>query len=156
MSYKCDLQSFQRVTRLCDFIDCWPVQGEAPETDLREFVAKMKHDWNNCTLEDLDKLKGAITCKIFIRKFALWLRDIKKGCITVTWLIPPPFVKGLQEALESTSNEFFVEHKIESITNDGAVCYPSFVKKLVHCQQDQSTSQSMVESEEPCISGYSS
>ena len=43
-SYKYDLQSFRRVTRLCDFIECWPVQGEAPETDLREFVAKMKHD----------------------------------------------------------------------------------------------------------------
>ena len=60
-------------------------------------------------------------------------------------------MKGLQEALESTSNEFFVEHKIESITIDGAVCYPSFVKKLVHYQQDQSTSQSMVESEEPSV-----
>ena len=29
-SYKCDLQSFRKATRLCDFIDCWPVQNETP------------------------------------------------------------------------------------------------------------------------------
>ena len=150
-SYKCDLHLFQRVTRVCDFIDCWPVQGEAPETDLREFVAKMKHDWNNCTLEDLDKIKGVITCKFFMPKFALWLRDIKEGCITITWLTPAPFVKALQEAIESTSCEFFMEQKIETITIDGQECYPSCVRKLADYPQDQSTSQSIVESENPLV-----
>ena len=29
-SYKCDLQSSRKATRLCDFIDCWPVQNETP------------------------------------------------------------------------------------------------------------------------------
>ena len=65
-SYECDLESFRRATRLCDFIDCWPVKGQTPpETELREFVAKMKHDWDNCTLEDLESLKGVITRKFF-------------------------------------------------------------------------------------------
>ena len=36
-SYELDLQSFRKATRLCDFIYCWPVQGETPpETELRE------------------------------------------------------------------------------------------------------------------------
>ena len=40
--YEHDLQSFRKATRLCDFIDCWPVQGETPpDAELREFVAKM-------------------------------------------------------------------------------------------------------------------
>ena len=153
-SYECDLHSFRRVTRVCDFIDCWPVQGEAPETDLREFVAKMKHDWDNCTLEDLDKIKGVITCKFFIPKFALWLRDIKEGCIAVTWLIPVPFVKALQEAIETTSCEFFMKQKIEYIIIDGQECYPSSVRKLVDCPQEQYTSQSMVESEKPLVGTF--
>ena len=75
--YKCDLQSFRRITRVCHFIDCWPVQGEAPETDLQEFVAKMKQDWGTCALEDLDEIKGVITSKFFIPKFALWLQTLK-------------------------------------------------------------------------------
>ena len=140
-SYKCDLQWFQRVTRVCDFIDCWPVQGEAPEADLREFVAKMKHDWNNCTLEDLDKIKGVITCKFFIPKFALWLRNIKEGCITITWLIPASFVKELQEAIESTSSEFFMEEKIETITVDGQECYPTPTRNPVAYSAKQLTSK---------------
>ena len=79
-SYKCDLQSFRKATRLCDFIDCWPVQGQTPpETELQEFVAKMKHDWDDCTLEDLEKLKGVITRKFFLPEFALLLNQIKDG-----------------------------------------------------------------------------
>ena len=153
-SYKCDLQSFRRATRVCDFIDCWPVQGEAPEADLREFVAKMKQDWNNCTLEDLDKIKGVITCKFFIPKFALWLRNIKEGCITITWLIPVSYVKALQEAIESTSSEFFTEQKIETITVDGRECYPTPTRNPVEYSQKQLTSKLEPEiqlSEDPSV-----
>ena len=30
-SYKHDLQSFRKATRLCDFVNCWPVLGETPQ-----------------------------------------------------------------------------------------------------------------------------
>ena len=125
-SYEHDLQSFRKATRLCDFIDCWPVQGEAPpEAELREFVAKMGHRWDNCTLEDLESLKGVITRKFFLPEFALLLKQIKGGCVVITWLIPAPFVKPLQEAIKTTSNEFFMEQMIEAVTIDGQNCYPS-------------------------------
>ena len=49
-SYKHNLQSFRRSTRLCDFIDCWPVRGQSPpKTELREFVTKVGRQWENCT-----------------------------------------------------------------------------------------------------------
>ena len=135
-SYKHDLQSFRKATRLRDFIDCWPVQGETPpEAELREFVAKMKHDWDNCTLEDLDKLKGVITRKFFLPEFALLLKQIKEGCVVITWLIPTSFVKALQEA---TNSEFFMEHKIEAITIDGQDCYHSPETKHSGYQQKPS------------------
>ena len=125
-SYESDLQSFRKATRLCDFIACWPVRGQTPpESELREFVAKVDYSWDHCTLEDLDMLEGVITRKFFLPKFVLRLREIKPGSITITWLIPAPFVKGLQEAIETTSNEFFMEQKIETITIDGHECYPS-------------------------------
>ena len=119
-SYKHDLQSFRKATRLCDFMKCWPVLGETPpETELREFVAKMKRDWDNCTLEDLEKLKGAITRKFFLPEFALLLKQIKEGCVVITWFLPEPFLKALQETIQSTSSEFFIKHKIETIFIDG-------------------------------------
>ena len=71
-----------------DFIGCWPVQGQTPpEADLKEFVAKMKHEWDNCTLEDLESLKGVITRKFFLPEFALLLKQIKEGCVELTWLV---------------------------------------------------------------------
>ena len=125
-SYKRDLQSFRKSTRLCDFISCWPVRGQTPpETELREFVAKVGHHWDNCTLEDLEKLKGVITHKFFLPEFVLRLRELKEGCITIIWLIPVPFVKVLQEAIESTNSEFFLEQNIETITIDGQECHSS-------------------------------
>ena len=91
-----------------------------PETELREFVAKMKRDWDNCTLEDLDKLNGAITRKFFLPEFALLLK-IKKGCVEVICLLPELFLKALQETITSSkkSSDFFKEHKIETIFIDG-------------------------------------
>ena len=125
-SYKHDLQAFRKATRICDFIDCWPERVEPPpEHELREFVAKVGYEWVNCTLEDLDMLEGVITRRFFLPRFVLQLREIKPGSITVTWLIPVLFVMGLQETIESTNIEFFMEHNIESITIAGQHCYPS-------------------------------
>ena len=82
------------------------MQGETPpETELREFVVKMKHDWDNCTLENLETLKGVITHKFFLPEFAFKLRQITEGCVSITWLIPVPFVESLPEAIGSTSSE---------------------------------------------------
>ena len=146
-SYKHDLQSFRKATRLCDFISCWPVRGQTPpKKELRKFVAKMKHDWDNCTLEDLETLRGVITRKFFIPGFAFWLRKIKKGCIAITWLVPAPLVKTLQETIKTTSSDFFLEHKIETITIDRNVCYPSS-RKHVDLTKEQFTSQSTGEAQ---------
>ena len=125
-SYVRDLQSFRKATRLCDFIDCWPVLGETPpKSDLRKFVVKMKHDWDRCTLEDLETLKGVITHKFFLPDFALRLKKIETGSIIITWFLPAPFVKTLQEAMGNTASDFFIEHKIETVTIDGQDCYPT-------------------------------
>ena len=125
-SYVCDLQKFRSATRLCDFVDCWPVVGETPPTsDLRTFVVKMKLNWERCTLEDLETFKGVITHKLFLPDFMLRLEKIEEGSITVTWLLPAPYVKLSLMAIQSTSIEFFMEQKIETISIDGHECYPS-------------------------------
>ena len=147
-SYKVDLQSFRKATRLCVFISCWPVKGEpslGTQEDLREFVGKMKHDWNSCTLEDFEELKGVITHKFFLPEFALQLKEMKEGCITITWLIPVSFVKCLQEGIQCTNSELFVEQRIVTITIDGKDCYPYPTKKCVECPKEQYTPQSTVQ-----------
>ena len=123
-SYTCDLQKFRSATRLSDFVDCWPVKGETPP-DLRTFVVKMNLNWERCTLEDLETFKGGITHQLFLPDFMLRLEKIEEGSITVTWLLPAPYVKLSLMAIQSTSIEFFMEQKIETISIDGHECYPS-------------------------------
>ena len=158
-SYESDLQSFRKSTRLRDFIDCWPVRGQTPPVkELREFVAKVEYRWDNCTLEDLDMLEGVITRKFFLPKFALQVKEIKEGCIVITWLIPAPFIEALQEAIETTSSEFFVEHRIQTITIFGKKCYPSPIGKTVDNPKEQSTSHSSLQpqkSDKPPVSTIS-
>ena len=147
-SYKYDLQSFRKATRICDFIDCWPERVEPPpEHELRQFVAKVGYHWENCTLEDLDMIEGVITRRFFLPGFVLQLREVKPGSITVSWLIPGSFVRGLQEAIECTSSEFFMEQKIETITIDGRECYPTPTRNLVEYSEEQLTSESVTKLE---------
>ena len=147
-SYKCDLQFFRKATRICDFINCWPERVEPPpERELREFVAKVGYHWEKCTLEDLDMIEGVITRRFFLPRFVLQLREIKPGSITVTWLIPASFVKALQEAIESTSSEFFTEQTIEIITVDGQECYPTHTRNPVEYSEKQLTSGSVAKPE---------
>ena len=147
-SYEHDLQSFRKSTRLCDFISCWPVRGQTPpKEELREFIMKVGHQWDSCTLEDLDSLKGVITRKFFLPEFTLRLKKLMEGSITITWLIPVPFVKTLQEAIESTGSEFFMEQKIETITVDGQECYPTPTRGLIEYSEKQLTSESVTKLE---------
>ena len=141
VSYVHDLQSFRKATRVCDFVDCWPVLEQSPpkRSDLRKFIAKMKLEWDKCTLEDLETLKGVITHKFFLPGFALQLKKLKKGCITVTWTIPAPFVKPLLEAIQSTSSKFFMEQKIDKIAIDGQDCYPSPISRSSGYLKEQDT-----------------
>ena len=64
-----------------------------------------------------------------------------EGCITIIWFIPVPFVKALQEAIETTSNEFFMEQNIETVIVDVKVCYPSPARKTFHYPKGLTTFQ---------------
>ena len=147
-SYKDELQSFRKATRLCVFVNCWPLNGEMPpETEFREFVTKIKLDWENCTLEDIETKKRVFIRKFLLPEYALQPGEIKKGCIAITWLVPKQFINCLQEAVETTSSDFFMEHKIETITIDGKICHPSPSRKHVDYPKEQFTSHSMGEAQ---------
>ena len=143
-SYKDELQSFRKATRLCVFVNCWPLNGEMPpETEFREFVTKIDLDWENCTLEDIETKKRVFIRKFLLPEYALQPGEIKKGCIAITWLVPATFVNALQKDIKGTSSEFFKKERIITITIDGQVCYPTPTRNLVEYPQEHYTSQSM-------------
>ena len=122
--YKSLMEEFFQETKLCDFLDCWPVRGKTPPVDqLCDFVVKHKKDWNTCTLHDLDLLEKSLARKLFLPTFAVILRDASPGCVSVTFSIPVSLTAQLQSAVRGTQLKEFVDMEIETITVDGVVCY---------------------------------
>ena len=122
--YASMMEDFFQETRLCDFLECWPIKGEAPPVEeLSNFVVKHKKDWDTCTLHDLDILEKSLARKLFLPTFAVLLRDASPGCVSVTFSVPASLVPQLESAVRETQLREFVEMEIESITVDGVVCY---------------------------------
>ena len=123
-SYKDKLHIFFRRTRLCDFLQCWPLCKHSPPTEeLRQFVVKSTKNWDTCTLEDLDNMKGRIATLLLLPDFVLILETASRGCVEVTFSIPPSLVAQLQADIKKTAVKEMADMEIESITVDGVVCY---------------------------------
>ena len=122
--YESLMEEFFQETKLCDFLDCWPVRGKTPPVDqLCDFIVKHKKDWNTCTLHDLDLLEKSLARKLFLPTFAVLLKDASPGCVSVTFSVPASLTAQLQSAVKETQLKVFVDMEIETITVDGVVCY---------------------------------
>ena len=75
------------------------------------------------TLHELENLKGRLATKLLLPEFVFILEKASKGCLEVTFSIPPSLVEQLQTEVKNTPLREFVEMEIESITVDGVVCY---------------------------------
>ena len=127
------LKVFRTNTMLCDFIDNWPLRGQKPpEADLRELVIKkvMDKKWEECTLEDVETIEETLTHKFLLPDFVLHLREAEKGCVCLTWYIPAPIAKTLQEDFPNVESEFFKTHGIERVTIEGEECFLTPVKRF--------------------------
>ena len=123
--YVYQIITFFRNTKLCDFVKCWPVRGKAPPVDLlRCFIEIKSHkDWNTCTLQDLDRLKGSLARKLLLPKFSLFLEKASQGSVTLVFSAHPSLIAHLQADIRNIDLREFVDMDIEAITVDGVVCY---------------------------------
>ena len=144
--YKDKLYSFFMRTRLCDFLQCWPiVEQDCPTQELREFVVKSQKNWETCTLADLDNLKGKLATKLLLPNFAFILSKASRGCVEVTFSIPPPLVEYLQTVINKTELKEFVDMEIETITVDGVVCYEAPLLQYTTILKQLYTSRSLLQ-----------
>ena len=125
-AYTMDLKKFREETKLCDFIDKanWPVPSRKPPvTELKEIVVVLEQkkgiSWEQCTLEDLENLQATMTRKIFCPKFAMILKDFKRGMsIGVTWLVPVSVSKMMMKDIQMIQEELLL-YGITKVIIDG-------------------------------------
>jgi Ran GTPase-activating protein (RanGAP) involved in mRNA processing and transport len=135
--YTTQINTFFKNTKLCDFVKCWPVRGATPPVDtLQEFVVKSHKDWNTCTLEDLDHLKGSLARKLLLPKFAFFLEKASVGSVAVMFLVHSSLIAKLQADIKNTELKAFVDVDIETITVDGVVCFEApLLQYTTHLKQ---------------------
>ena len=124
-AYRVKIKTFFRQTRICDFIECWPIcEREPPVEKLRHFVQiKSCKDWESCTLEDLDNLKERLATKLLLPEFIFMFEKASSGSLTLTFSIPHSLVAQLQSDIKNAELKVFADMDIETITVDGVVCY---------------------------------
>jgi len=129
-TYLDELSTFKIKTRLCDFINSWPCRDDMPpEEELRKVVVKMRQEWNQCTLQDVESFKSALIHKFFLPEFDIILKRAEKGCVCVTWLTSPSIATLLLQNLPNIETEFFKEHSVDAVTINGQDIYLTPVKK---------------------------
>ena len=89
----------------------------------------MKHEWSQCTLQDMESYKKALVHKFFLPEFDMLLQKAERGCVCVTWLTSPSIATLLQQNLANIETEFFKKHDIDAVTIDGQDVYLTPVKK---------------------------
>ena len=130
LAYVDELSIFKQTTRLCDFIESWPCRDDGPPEDrLKKVVVKMKHEWSQCTLQDVESFKEALVHKFFLPEFDILLQKAERGCVCVTWLTSPSIATLLQQNLANIETEFFKKHGIDAVTIDGQDVYLTAIKK---------------------------
>ena len=129
--YKKELKEFRCRTRLCDFAKySIKINENLSEQNLKNFTIKLGQSWDECTLENLENLAEKVSQKFFLPSFSLVLKDIKPGCISVTWAVPAMIAVSLKENIENSDmGEFCKEHGIMAISIDGQECKYSPVQK---------------------------
>ena len=128
--YILELSIFKQTTRLCDFIKNWPCRdARPPEGHLKEVVVKMKHEWSQCTLEDVESFKTALVQRFFLPKYDILLQEAIEGCVCITWVTSPSIATLLQQNLANIETEFFKKHGIDAVTIDGQDVFLTAVKK---------------------------
>ena len=144
--YRDKLYSFFVHTRLCDFLQCWPMmQQDCPTQELREFVVKSQKNWETCTLADLDNLKGKLATKLLLPNFAFILSKASRGCVEIAFSIPPPLVDYLQTVVKAAESKEFVDMEIDTITVDGVVCYEAPLLQYTTVLKQLYTSRSLLQ-----------
>ena len=116
--YKKRLKHFRCSTKLRDFAKySTKINKDLSEENMSLLVMKLEKHWDECTLEDLENFTEKFTHKLFVSEFSLVLKEVKPGCIQVTWSLHSALVASLKEKTEDL-REFCEEHEIMRISID--------------------------------------
>ena len=128
VEYTKEIRSFRIKTRLNIF---YHVHKRKPKLDkkFRSVVTKQQAiNWFTATLEDVENFRNDICSELSLRKFSLKLAVVARGCVEITWLVPPSLVAYIQESMK-LSSPTMRNHHVSKLTIDGFIAYDITIGK---------------------------
>ena len=114
-SYTTALQSFRLRTRITDFMKAYTGNPSLPQ-QLVALKMKIGSEWEQCTLEDVEKLRRSMATDSSTTDFTTYFMGGVPGSIYLVWSVSIYAVRFLAAAITS---EFLQHHFIEEVTIDG-------------------------------------
>ena len=114
-NYVNELAIFKQKTLFCDLCD-FIGDDRSLDEGLKSIVVKIRKEWSQCTLHDVELFKKDLVHKFFLPEFAMILQKAERGCVCVTWLTSPSIATLLQQNLANIETEFFKKHGINAMT----------------------------------------
>ena len=129
--YRASVQSFRKDTLLHVFLEAQP-GGKCPEISpiLKKNLqdVKFKHHSlsSHSSLEDVECIRLKLACELALPEFAVVLKRIELGCISLVWTLPASLTAVLKGKLENESFQKFIQWAdIVEIAFAGTKIYPS-------------------------------
>ena len=123
--YAKEISSFRMKTRLNIF---YHVHKRIPKVDekFRSVVTKQAVSWSTATLEDVEKFRNDLCSELSLQTFSLQLAVVARGCVEITWLVPPSLVAYIQETMK-LSSPTMRSHHVSKLTIDGFIAYDTTI-----------------------------
>ena len=123
--YAKEISSFRMKTRLNIF---YHVHKRIPKVDekFRSVVTKQAVSWSTATLEDVEKFRNDLCSELSLQTFSLQLAVVARGCVEITWLVPPSLVAYVKESMK-LSSPTMRSHHVSKLTIDGFIAYDTTI-----------------------------
>ena len=126
--YSEDMRQFRMTTTISEVIPHLPQKSHSPQ-GYSKLEVKANIDCKTSTLEDLDQYRKRFASEFSLSKFALFLSNIKKSSLIVTWLVPSALVQSLGNRI-SKELSIFAAMNILKITLDEDHYYKQIESRL--------------------------
>ena len=132
LKYTTSVDDFRKQTTLKVFWKASPATKNCPEIPikLRESLSQItiehgKLDPATTTLNDIDRYRQDLAQKYSFPEFTIILKDIAKGSIVTTWLVPPSLATKLADDMKKGNIRFLWQHNVLELTIQGSTVYRS-------------------------------
>ena len=113
---------FRRETRLVIFCEVCDDKPEKDNSKISTVVTKHQMDWATATLEDVEYFRKDVCRELSLYDFSLYLQQVARGCVEITWLVPCSLVAYIQKSIKPSSPSM-MKHHVSTLTIDGFIAY---------------------------------